>query len=153
MGSQDADSSEREMLVAFLRDHSRPCPACGYDLARLTTDRCPECGRRLRITVSEANPPLAPFITGVAFSVPIGGAMNGMIGVAVGRYTYSVAWPSLIRPLTINAVTFVMAVAALTTWLLLSRAIRRRTPRQQWLLAAAAWGADVLVYAVCVAVW
>ena len=48
--------SPPDPLLAFLRDHSAPCPACGYDLRGLTRPVCPECEHELVLTVGLARP-------------------------------------------------------------------------------------------------
>lgn len=46
-----SEASEKELLRTFLHGRSHPCPICGYDLRDLRNDRCPECGRQLRLVV------------------------------------------------------------------------------------------------------
>lgn len=47
---------EAGQLRVWLEHHNAPCPACGYNLRRLTGDICPECGRRFRLQIGEVDP-------------------------------------------------------------------------------------------------
>jgi hypothetical protein len=43
--------ADGEALVAFLVDRDVPCPSCGYNLRRLQSVHCPECGNEVKLTV------------------------------------------------------------------------------------------------------
>ena len=47
----DTQEGDAGRLVEFLQDRDEPCPLCDYNLRNLTGDDCPECGRKLRLTV------------------------------------------------------------------------------------------------------
>lgn len=49
-------------LVAFLRDRDVFCPLCNYNLRDLLSDRCPECGRELQLTIGLVEPYLRAWI-------------------------------------------------------------------------------------------
>jgi Mn2+/Fe2+ NRAMP family transporter len=40
--------------LAYLACHEAECPACGYNVHKLTEARCPECGKRLAVQVVAA---------------------------------------------------------------------------------------------------
>lgn len=44
-----------EQLHTFLKDRDALCPECRYNLRNLTTDRCPECGTPVTLTVGHAS--------------------------------------------------------------------------------------------------
>jgi hypothetical protein len=46
---------DTDLLHQFLKDHDAPCPECRYNLRNLTTDRCPECGTPVTLTVGQAS--------------------------------------------------------------------------------------------------
>lgn len=49
-------------LIAFLRDRDVYCPLCSYNLRDLQSDRCPECGRELQLTIGLVEPYLRAWI-------------------------------------------------------------------------------------------
>lgn len=44
----------RMLLFEFLQANEAKCPVCGYNVHRLTSDICPECGQRLELRVGTA---------------------------------------------------------------------------------------------------
>jgi len=57
--SHPKDSAQ---LIEFLAERDASCPLCGYNLRGLTSDACPECGKRLRLTVGLAEPFLRAWV-------------------------------------------------------------------------------------------
>src|SRR5918993_2064731 len=51
-----AAPDDERALVEFLRHRDFGCPLCAYNLRGLTSMRCPECGRELRLSVGLAEP-------------------------------------------------------------------------------------------------
>jgi hypothetical protein len=150
----DASSeSEQALLLTFLRDRSHPCPVCGYDLRNLDNARCPECGRELRLTVTELRPVHAPFVAGlIALAAPVGASATGIAGVLYYRLAYGPLWEFLKRPLLINTIVLAVSVPALALWLRSARRLRRRTLATQWRFAAAAWAATLLGLVICLVI-
>lgn len=61
------------LLLDYLAQRDVPCPACRYNLRQLQTDRCPECGNRLRLTVGVVGGLSSAWITAlVATLLPAG---------------------------------------------------------------------------------
>jgi hypothetical protein len=148
-----SEPSEKELLRTFLHGRSHPCPVCGYDLRDLCTDRCPECGRSMRLTVAEQKRVHAPFIAGlIAFAAPAGASATGIVQVFYQRIVYAWGWDYVIGPLIVNATVLALAVAALALWLHCARRLRRRSVASQWGYAAGAWAATIIGFAVCLAI-
>ena len=84
--SQDQAATDTEALVEFLRHRDAWCPACRYNLRGLTSPRCPECGRELRLSVGAIEPFLRAWITLVvaACSAAGVGVLFGWIVIAFG---------------------------------------------------------------------
>jgi DNA-directed RNA polymerase subunit RPC12/RpoP len=57
-----ADEDE-SLLYRFLSQRDIACPLCGYNLRGLTSPRCPECGRELRLSIGMAEPFLRAWVT------------------------------------------------------------------------------------------
>lgn len=52
--TSDPGDDDAAFLTAWLRERDVKC-RCGYNLRNLQSDRCPECGVTLRLTVAMAN--------------------------------------------------------------------------------------------------
>lgn len=59
-------ASEDEMLIAYLHQREVHCPVCKYDLRNLKHSECPECGRKLNLRVTAAEPSQGPFMLLIA---------------------------------------------------------------------------------------
>lgn len=148
-----SEGSENELLQNFLHGRSHPCPVCGYDLRDLTSDRCPECGRVLRLTVTEARSMHAPFIAGViALAAPLGASATGVVAVGYSRIIAASGWDVLLRPLVVNALVLALAGPALALWLRYARVLKRQPLARQWACAAGAWAATAIGLGICLIV-
>lgn len=78
--------SPLDPLLAFLRDHSAPCPACGYNLRGLTRPVCPECEHDLVLTVGLARPRFGWLLVAL---VP--GMFSGIAGLLLSGLIFFVA--------------------------------------------------------------
>jgi uncharacterized protein (DUF983 family) len=126
------EKSDTALLQSFLAGRSHACPVCGYDLRDLQSDRCPECGKILRLTITQDKPVRAPFVIGlIAFAAPLGASICAISGVFYWRMT-RYEWADLMRPLIANSVTLVLAIAALLIWLRFAPRLRRQSPGRQW---------------------
>src|SRR5438093_13337491 len=54
---------DEQALLEFLRDRDVQCPLCRYNLRALTSARCPECGRELRLSVGLLEPRQGAWLT------------------------------------------------------------------------------------------
>jgi hypothetical protein len=64
---------KKNTASAFLKGYRGPCPSCGYWLNSPESNRCPECGSRLRV-VLQAPFTLSPWnavLAGVAISIGV----------------------------------------------------------------------------------
>ena len=61
--STNSGPANQQMLLSFLAGQDVACPSCAYNLRGLTTPRCPECGRELKLSVGLTEPYLAAWIT------------------------------------------------------------------------------------------
>lgn len=128
-----SEQSDATLLRTFLAGRNHPCPVCGYDLCDLQSDRCPECGKTLRLTITQDRPTWAPFVIGlIAFAAPLGAAICAISGVLYWRFTRFSDWDGLLLPLIANGVTLVLAVAALLLWLRFAPRLRRQSRSRQW---------------------
>lgn len=71
-------------LVSYLAERDEPCPACGYNLRALQTDRCPECNRELVLQLRLAEPRMAAWIASISGAA----AMIGFNGLLMGYFFF-----------------------------------------------------------------
>src|SRR5512133_1904122 len=64
-GDEDGEDSRVAWLIDYLRERDVPCPLCGYNLRRLASARCPECGQEIGLRINLAEPHLRGWITAV----------------------------------------------------------------------------------------
>lgn len=81
-------ATEHDWLIEYLRDRDAGCPLCGYNLRGLLSDRCPECGREVRLSVLRAEPHLRAWVTAAVAM----GASAG-IGMFVLAVIIKEGWP------------------------------------------------------------
>jgi hypothetical protein len=150
-----SEPGDVELLVAFLDGRSVPCPVCGYDLRDLRNDRCPECGRVLRLAVREDRPVHAPFIVGlIAFAAPLGASLCAVSGLCYWRIKGTAGWDFLLRPLVLNILVLALAIPALALWVRYARLLRRQSVPRQWAWAAGACAATLVGHVIfLVMVW
>ena len=119
--------------LAYLATHEEACPACGYNVHRLTAPRCPECGRPLAVQVVAA---IAGFtwpwlVALVSVSLAAG---FGMMIAAVSINERLPDWDYQPR-LFLLCVYFMCNLPLPVVALLLRRWFVRRTPPVQWWMA------------------
>lgn len=145
-------TEDREALTSFLSSRDVPCPACDYNLRGLTAEHCPECSRRLVLSVSLAEPPIVPYVLatvglaacGAAFALMILGVLTISVldnGFPRGDEAVVLLW----TPAAIVAVD----AAALATFLrpVFRRWVRTRSRSGRWMVALGCWGVSLAVFA------
>src|SRR3954468_17440650 len=81
-------AADAHALVAFVRERDVTCPLCRYNLRGLTSTRCPECGRELRLTVGLVEQRQGAWLTAqIAVTAAAG------IGVLVLLMILTQGWP------------------------------------------------------------
>lgn len=148
---QDAATSQTAArLIAFLRDHSAPCPACGYDLKGLTTPVCPECRHDLVLTVGLARPRFGWLLVAMApgmFSGVAGLLVCGLIVLVLVTEGDLAPWPVFL----LAAFGLASGAAAIAMGARRHR-LMALGHHAQFKLAAIAWSVHVLVFLIAV-IW
>lgn len=151
MAAPDVDhrtNTKADPLLDFLRDHSAPCPACGYDLRGLTRPVCPEFEHELVLTVGLARPRFGWLLVAL---VP--GMFSGLAGLLLSSL---IAYVALVEndlppPGIILLALFGLASGASAVAMALSRqGLMARPVGTQVKLAAITWGVHVLAFLVLV---
>jgi hypothetical protein len=70
-----APGDDQKLIREFLRDRSVACPLCGYDLRDCPADTCPECGKRLRLSLVATDLSVQAWATLTA-SISLGAGMG-----------------------------------------------------------------------------
>lgn len=81
------------MLLEFLSLHDAPCPACGYNLHKLTQPTCPECGLALKLSVGSDT----PFKRAWAITLGLNAMIAG-VGLVFILFTFASGPPPLSNP-------------------------------------------------------
>ncbi len=136
----DDGDSRIALLRHFLEQHDAPCPVCGYNLRRLETTTCPECGATLELRVGSADLKMGRWIAMLlTFALPggFGALLSGFILVlfrlsGFGRgEAFERLWPLLLLAL--------FAFVLLSLIIVQRRRFWRLRPAKQivWLVGAA----------------
>jgi hypothetical protein len=128
---------DERALVGFLRQRDVACPLCEYNLRGLTSARCPECGRELRLSVGLTEPFMRAWILLAAAAFGSGGS-----GVFLLFLVMRSGWPrdsGSLRAFVINVcLTYLIASIPLAVLVPPTRRRFLRLPQgRQWALA---WG-------------
>jgi hypothetical protein len=133
--SEDQAASDIRALVDFLRDRDAWCPACRYNLRGLTTPRCPECGRELRLSVGATEPFLRAWIMlAVAACSAAGvGVLFGWIVIAFG-FPYNGYRPR--EAILLGVIAFFMVMVLVAPLVLITRwRFLKLSQSAQWRIA------------------
>lgn len=126
------------LLEQYLDQRDVCCPGCSYNLRGLKSDRCPECGDRLELSLRLLEPRQGALIAGLV-GLSAGAGLGGLLLI------YGVIVSLLVRPygsgwtdfFVINGLGFVVHLAALLMWVRNWHPIRRLAPwRRRWLVSA-----------------
>ena len=138
-------ATEAELLRALLAARDMPCPVCAYNLRRITSANCPECGAQLDLRVASTDLKLGPWLVALfGLALPAGFvgayAIMGLIMLAVATvmngFNFNPYMAMMIVPMTITA------AYAFLLW----RLIRHR--RKFWSKPRRAQRRSALLYAV-----
>lgn len=153
----DAPADERDaapdvrLLTEYLATRNAKCPLCGYNLRGLTSPRCPECGRRLRLSIGLTEPYLGAWVLLAAATCAAGGT-----GVFFTLMVVTNGWPtaagSEMDLFFLNAALlyFIFSIPVAAAVVIARRPLMRLKTDLQWTIAwffvAATCGA-MLVFA------
>jgi hypothetical protein len=127
-GSPPADTGAgpESHLRTFLAARDVSCPACGYNLRDLQTDRCPECGDQLLLRIGLVEPrqgALIAGLVGLAAGLGLGGLLL-IYGVIIA-FVMRQGPGGLQRFFVVNSVGFAVHAGALGLWIYYWNRIRR----------------------------
>ncbi len=127
------------LLQQFLAERDVVCPGCSYNLRGLKSDRCPECGAALELSLRLVEPRQAPLIAGLV-GLSAGAGLGGLLLIYGAIVT-------LLRPgrggffdfFVINGVGFAAHGAVLGLWVWNWHRIRRMKAFKRRLLVLVCW--------------
>jgi hypothetical protein len=127
---QTSHDSSATLLMQFLSDRDVLCSQCRYNLRRLQTDRCPECGQTLVLSVNVSEPKQRMLIAGL-IGLSAGAGLSGLLLIflliqllrdrGLGGETF--------KFLAVNATGLLIEGAAIWLWLAKWRRIRNSSLR------------------------
>jgi hypothetical protein len=129
---ENAPDSDVQALIEFLRDRDAWCPACRYNLRGLTTPRCPECGRELRLSVGVTEPFLRAWIM-----LAVSTCASSALGVLMAWILFREGWPGGTeeRSLKVSIVIYIVMIPLGPLVLVTRRRFLRMTKDVQWRIA------------------
>jgi hypothetical protein len=128
------------LLEQFLSERDLVCPGCSYNLRGLKSDRCPECGDELELSLKLVEPRQAPLIAGLV-GLSAGAGLGGLlviyaiiITIVMGRGRQLLG-----EFLVTNLIGFAAHAVVILLWVRYWHRIRRMGPAKRWLLVAFCW--------------
>src|SRR5438874_13518735 len=116
-------TADERALIDFVHDRDVGCPLCGYNLRRLMSRRCPECGRELELRVGLSEPRQGAWVT-AQIAIAAAAGVGGLAIVA----TILHGWPNVSRRQWLFNISFFYYMAAIplagATYLLRRRFLR-----------------------------
>ena len=140
------ERKDEQLLVEYLSTRDVACPLCTYNLRGLTTPRCPECGRELKLSIGLTEPFMKAWVTLVAAICAATG-----VGLMLICLVLPFGWPPRINILGSAAMIYFF-VSPVLLWPVLARrrAFLRMARGLQWVIAAMGCMAFVAALAVFV---
>ncbi len=128
-----------EHLRQFLAGRDVPCPGCGYNLRDLVVPRCPECAAPLTLSVNQAEPRFAGFVSGV-IGLAGGTGFSGLLLVyAMIRIVAGAAGPWWNPFVTATTIGMALEGACLAGWVAQRRRLTASSASVRRLMIAACW--------------
>ena len=152
-------ATEAELLRVLLAARDIPCPVCAYNLRRITSANCPECGAQLDLRVASTDLKLGLWLVALfGLALPAGfvgayaviGLVHLVVTIVMGGFGFSFGIGLIIIP---GAVT---GAYAFLLWRLIRNRRkfwskpRRAQRRSAWLYALLGPGALVISYVLVV---
>jgi hypothetical protein len=129
-------------LLEFLRERDVACPLCEYNLRGLLTPRCPECGRKLVLSVGLVERPLKAWITlAASLLMPAGLGVLAIISLALQGVQ------SVPDTLLFLLGWFILHIPFAAAAVVMRRRFLKLNAKIQWALALTALGSCAGVFA------
>ena len=109
---EDSDSPEDNLL--FLKQYVGPCPYCDFQLNAPTSDKCPECGNILEITLASPFKFTSWLLMFVGLTASIAIVFNFFIMRVAGWYFSSVGNQGFISAPWVHIIALIVLCVALT---------------------------------------
>ena len=127
--------ADHAMLIEFLQQRAAACPLCGYNLHKLESPRCPECGRELKLTIGMVQPYLSAWIALLIVACASGGF--GLVCIIIPLKDGWPQWQHHYDLLNAAFIFHMLMVPTATLVMLLRRKLLRLARATQWTLFAA----------------
>ena len=129
---ENAADADVQALIEFLRERDAWCPACRYNLRGLTTPRCPECGRELRLSIGLTEPFLRAWIM-----LAVSTCASSALGVLMAWIVLREGWPQGTQEKTLRAsiIIYLVMIPLAPLALATRRRFLRIAKEVQWRIA------------------
>jgi hypothetical protein len=146
-------SNPDALLEQFLAERDVVCPSCAYNLRGLKSDRCPECGDVLELSLRLVEPRQAALITGLV-GLSAGAGLGGLLVIYALILTTLMGRRGLMDEfLAVNLIGFVAHAVVILLWVRYWHRVRRASAGKRWLLAGTCWTmplAFIIVFAAMI---
>ena len=137
------------LLEQYLSERDVVCPGCSYNLHGLKSDRCPECGDELELSLKLVEPRQGPLIAGLV-GLSAGAGLGGLLLI------YGIIVTSLLRRnyggfdrfFVINGIGFAAHAIVIMLWVRYWHTIRRTSATARWLLVGVCWAMPLAFVAI-----
>jgi len=127
------------LLEQFLSERDAVCPGCSYNLRGLKSDRCPECGDGLVLSLQLVEPRQFPLIGGlVGLSAGFGLGFLLLIYAAL-MLALTDAGFEVDEFIWTNLIVCLVHAGAIALWVRFWHPIRRMKARDRWGLVIVCW--------------
>ena len=127
------------LLEQFLSERDVNCPACAYNLRQLKSDRCPECGDPLELSLRLVEQRQFPLIAGlVGLSAGFGLGFLLLIYAALVTFVFDDGG-ELNEFVWVNLAVCVVHGIAVVAWVRYWHTIRRMNGKARAILVAICW--------------
>ncbi|WP_432798796.1 hypothetical protein [Poriferisphaera sp. WC338] len=138
--SENQRATDQQMLASYLAQWEDYCPSCHYNIHKLTSDTCPECGEKLRLQVALKMPKMGAFIAGlIGLSASAGFPILflGIFFLAIVGNGYQPGHPYKLTML--YTLFFLINAVFVFLWCRFKLSLIRSKTRFRWPLALTAW--------------
>ena len=135
-------SQDREVLRNFLSGRKCSCPSCGYSLTNCESDRCPECGGQLELTLKKKRQYLVWQLLFIVSAINTGWSLPLWIHIFAGEVNHYPYPHRLIVYIYISSV-FTLALVCVSV-----HRFNRLSLQLQWMVFLAYFILSIVMYVI-----
>ncbi|QQE13342.1 hypothetical protein JD969_07755 [Planctomycetota bacterium] len=131
--------TDQKLLLDYLAIREDHCPSCDYNIHKITSDTCPECGEALKLQVAMKTPKLAAFVVGlIALSISAGFPLLFAALITI-IYFIDNPGPGFIQIVTSSLAFFALLCVPIYIWYRNRSKLIRSNNHARWFWACITW--------------